>query len=1200
MKTRSLSTLVLLTLFIAQNALSQVTYANREWVEHSPLTSSNYKHTSSIVHNKNLYVTGHTLNSNGDTDIITIKYNSDGDTVWSKTYEGSSGEDDYGIDLIMNNSNELIVIGTTRNTGSDNDYTVLKYAISDGSLEWDYSWDGPQGGIDIPSDVTLDGNDEIYICGGTKDAFGFSDYGVIKLENGGGTLDWDMQYDGDSLYDAATNILFDAEAGLVVTGGTNDSIGVWSITTLTLDKTDGSILGEVEATSTDVTLVEATAMIIDDENNIYITGFEEVAGKKNVQTIKLDSTFTIDWITGYDGGNDDVGNDIGVDANGNVYVTGYSDQGNGKTKAVTIKYAITDGDTLWTELFGNVISQDGVNAKKMSVEGNGDIYITGTTYGNGPNSFAFFKYNSDGQIKLYREYLTDSLDNDGFDIQVDGESVYLTGFTETISGTRMTSLKYSLTERDSSLEYNSTSGLAWRKDRELIVRVDTSLVNQKMVDQLEYEFWSLDDIFDSTLVSNIEESLKEICSDNSCPIKVFRIYRNLTTYDTVSISRLGDTVHVPTVWATFLFEFPNGVNITDASDTIVQLFPDIKYSTYNLVGYLDNTEPDDPEWDQQASLQHDPYNQWADAHINVEPAWEYTAGRRDIRIGILDEAVQWDHVDFGDSANTKMNGWDYYQGMSMYNAPGPQSVAENHGTKVAGIVGAIRNNDYAIAGITGGSYTNGANIDSSGCALYGINVTVNFSSLIMDYVADAIFNSSIDSDTSVNTYGLHIMNCSWGLSNHPVLGPTNPWWLDTNIVMLREAVHFANRNKVTMVATRGNKGHLQDSGFVHHNYPGTLDEDWIICVGGLGTDGNYHNMDHALEYDYKTSRGWEIDVSAASNGAHNWTTAPFDAVNVFSGTSAAAPHITGTAGLMMSYYNDTIAAHKNLAPEDIEYILEMTAIDRDTANFPGVDSLTGYGLIDAGAALKQIDTLKYTLYHFGTDVNSFSISSSVYSNNDTITLTERYENQSGNWYLPNIPYVIKTHQIQIVTTHGIGTNDTILAYWPRPSSSNLLELFDNGTKTLRPRERLYIASLSNMSATLNGYIYEVSDTSGNSLGWWPFNLDYAKELTYSVLTSDTTVFLNEPEIKSTDRSVTIFPNPSSSFQQLVIHMDQPMATEIRLIDISGKTVKLIYNGHLMDGRNDFYINLSNLHSGIYIYSILFEDGTTVYQRIIKE
>src|SRR3712207_8672109 len=41
------------------------------------------------------------------------------------------------------------------------------------------------------------------------------------------------------------------------------------------------------------------------------------------------------------------------------------------------------------------------------------------------------------------------------------------------------------------------------------------------------------------------------------------------------------------------------------------------------------------------------------------------------------------------------------------------------------------------------------------------------------------------------------------------------------------------------------------------------------------------------------------------------------------------------------------------------------------------------------------------------------------------------------------------------------------------------------SKLLNMHERVTITSCSGTGATLRGYIYQVKDSSGNDLGWWP-------------------------------------------------------------------------------------------------------------------
>jgi subtilisin family serine protease len=108
-----------------------------------------------------------------------------------------------------------------------------------------------------------------------------------------------------------------------------------------------------------------------------------------------------------------------------------------------------------------------------------------------------------------------------------------------------------------------------------------------------------------------------------------------------------------------------------------------------------------------------------------------------------------------------------------------------------------------------------------------------------------------------------------------------------------------------------------------------------------------------------SSSGLAMDVIAPAADEMILTTKAYynDDYQSFSMTSAAAPHVTGLVNLLQSYLDDTMPAYKNLVPEECEHILEMTAVQNDTnVNAEGYSENTGWGIIDAGAAMRRVDS----------------------------------------------------------------------------------------------------------------------------------------------------------------------------------------------------------------------------------------------------
>ncbi len=155
------------------------------------------------------------------------------------------------------------------------------------------------------------------------------------------------------------------------------------------------------------------------------------------------------------------------------------------------------------------------------------------------------------------------------------------------------------------------------------------------------------------------------------------------------------------------------------------------------------------------------------------------------------------------------------------------------------------------------------------------------------------------------------------------LGSTSPSWPES----WDDAFLYAEQQDVVVVVAAGNRA----VGIVQVGAPATI--PGVLTVAGLDRDGKA-----SLN---SSSEGISIGVAApAENLVGGLPGGPARYAN-WSGTSGAAPLVAGTAALIRSAYPDMSAA---------DVINRIVSTSRD-AGPPGQDTLYGYGILDAGAAL---------------------------------------------------------------------------------------------------------------------------------------------------------------------------------------------------------------------------------------------------------
>jgi len=392
-----------------------------EWVARYEGPGGNYDEAYSIAIDEsgNVYVTGQSEQSPGNYDCVTIRYDPFGTEKWVQRYNGTQNDNDFGISVAVDASGHAYVLAESHSA-----YVTFKYSTVVGTEMWKRIY--PE--CNSPAALALDNFDNIIVTGGGY-AGGISgnDFTTIKY-NYLGNLIWIERYGGpDSLSDAAYAIKVDNAGNIYVTGSSGDYLNESDYATVKYN-TDG-VLQWVQRYNGPAGLIDiAHSIDVDDSGNVYVTGESENHYDHNdYATIKYNSDGVQQWVNRYSAGEDNVAYAIVVDALRNVYVTGES-EGIGTTlDYVTIKYSTT-GDQMWVSRYNGPDSSLDA-AYSLALDGSGNVYVTGASTNDGYEDCVTVKYNSIGSEMWVQRYNGPGNAQDrGRAIAVDGSgNVYVTG-----------------------------------------------------------------------------------------------------------------------------------------------------------------------------------------------------------------------------------------------------------------------------------------------------------------------------------------------------------------------------------------------------------------------------------------------------------------------------------------------------------------------------------------------------------------------------------------------------------------------------------------------------------------------------------------------------------------------------------------------------------------------------------------------------
>jgi len=221
--------------------------------------------------NGNVYITGQSQGFNVIDDYLTIKYKPNGDTAWVRRYNGPGNSYDFAFSLALDNSGNIYVNGYSYGSGNSvADYATIKYA-SNGNTLWVRRYNGPENGYDYSRDVTVDKDGIVYTTGESQGSGTSFDFATIKYSAVGDTV-WVRRYNGPGNgNDYARALAVDDSGNVYVAGDSYDSSSLSDYATIKY-ASNGNSLWVERYNGPGNNLDGAYAIKVDDSGNVYVTG----------------------------------------------------------------------------------------------------------------------------------------------------------------------------------------------------------------------------------------------------------------------------------------------------------------------------------------------------------------------------------------------------------------------------------------------------------------------------------------------------------------------------------------------------------------------------------------------------------------------------------------------------------------------------------------------------------------------------------------------------------------------------------------------------------------------------------------------------------------------------------------------------------------------------------------------------------------
>jgi len=323
-----------------------------------PRNGSDIAHAITVDNQGNAYVTGGSEGISTDLDFATLKYATDSSLLWVARYNGPANFVDVALAILLDGQGSVYVAGDSYGgSGFDYDYAIVKYNSS-GQLLWVRRYNGTGSREDRFSALAVDRQGNAYLTGSSFDSGVDWDFVTVKYDANGNQV-WIRRYNrlGNS-NDYARAIAVDGYGNVYVTGASTGSGTGYDYATVKYDA-NGNQVWIRRYNGLNNRDDNAHAIAVDSHGNVYVVG----AADGGCTMVKYDSHGNELWIVRHQSLSP---HQMMVDDDqGSVYVMGSSVGG-----STVVRYD-SNGSELWT------VYRPQVEARALAIDAQGNVYVTG-------------------------------------------------------------------------------------------------------------------------------------------------------------------------------------------------------------------------------------------------------------------------------------------------------------------------------------------------------------------------------------------------------------------------------------------------------------------------------------------------------------------------------------------------------------------------------------------------------------------------------------------------------------------------------------------------------------------------------------------------------------------------------------------------------------------------------------------------------